>query len=232
MTSQGFRSHVGPAASARSKPRPGAAPYRILLVFVRAPELGRVKTRLAASIGENAALRAYKRLAEHTIAEARALAAEGVEVRIHYAPADAGSAVRAWLGEGAVYLPQAEGDLGMRMRDAFAGAFAGGADRVVIVGSDLPEISAPLLRRAFDLLDGYPAVIGPARDGGYYLLGMTGMIGGVFGGIEWSTPGVLAATLDRLRAAGVEPAMLETLADVDTVEDLPAGWADESQPDR
>jgi rSAM/selenodomain-associated transferase 1 len=170
-------------------------------------------------------------LAEHTIAEARVLAAEGVEVRIHYAPGGAGAAVRGWLGEGPVYRPQAEGDLGMRMRDAFARAFSDGAERVVIVGSDLPEISAPLLRSAFDLLDGHPAVIGPARDGGYYLLGMTGMIGGVFDGIEWSTPGVFAATLDRLRAAGVEPAMLETLADVDMAEDLPPGWADESQPD-
>lgn len=231
MTSQGFRSHVGPAASARSKPRPGTAPHRILLVFVRAPELGRIKTRLAASIGDRAALRVYKRLAEHTLAEARALAAEGVEVRIHYAPGDAGSAVHGWLGEGPVYLPQAEGDLGMRMRDAFARAFADGADRVVIVGSDLPEISAVLLRRAFDLLDACPAVIGPARDGGYYLLGMTGMIGGVFEGIAWSTPGVLAATLDRLRAARVEPAMLETLADVDTVEDLPPGWAEDGSAD-
>lgn len=198
---------------------------------MRAPELGRVKTRLAASIGGRAALRVYKRLAEHTLAQARALAAEGAEVRIHYAPADAGAAVRAWLGEGSVYLPQAEGDLGMRMGDAFARAFTDGADRVVIVGSDLPEISAPLLRRAFHLLDGCSAVVGPARDGGYYLLGMTGMIGGVFDGIEWSTPGVLAATLDRLRAAGVQPAMLETLADVDTVEDLPPGWAEDGMRD-
>ncbi len=160
------------------------------------------------------------------MAEARALAADGVEVRIHHAPAGAGAAVRAWLGEGPAYLPQAGGELGVRMRDAFARAFAEGAERVVIVGSDLPEISASLLRRAFDLLDGSPAVIGPARDGGYYLLGLTGMIGGVFDGIEWSTPGVLAATLDRLRAAGVEPAMLEPLSDVDTVEDLPPGWAE------
>jgi rSAM/selenodomain-associated transferase 1 len=193
---------------------------------VRAPQPGRVKTRLAAAIGAQAALRVYTRLAEHTLAEARALAADGVEVRVHYAPADAGADVRAWLGEGPVYLAQAEGDLGVRMRDAFARAFADGADRVVIVGSDLPEISAPLLRRAFDLLDGSAAGVGPARDGGYYLLGLREMIGGVFDGIEWSTPGVLAATLDRLRAAGVEPAMLEPLSDVDRVEDLPPGWAE------
>lgn len=210
-----------PGRSARSKPD---APRRVVLVFVRAPEAGRVKTRLAVAIGAEAALGVYTRLAEHTLAEARALAAEGAEVRVHHAPADAGDAVRAWLGEGLVYLPQAEGDLGTRMRDAFARAFADGADRVVIVGSDLPALDADLLRRAFSLLDAHPAVIGPARDGGYYLLGMRAMIGGVFDGIAWSTPDVLAATLERFRAAGVHPALLEELSDVDEADDLPPGW--------
>ena len=158
------------------------------------------------------------------MAEVRALAAEGVEVRVHYAPADAGDGVRAWLGDGPAYLPQADGDLGMRMMNAFARAFADGAGRVVIVGSDLPRISAPLLRRAFHVLDAHPAVIGPARDGGYYLLGLRKMAGGIFDGIAWSTPRVLAATLERFRAAGIDPAVLEELADVDTVDDLPPGW--------
>ncbi|HEU0078310.1 MAG TPA: TIGR04282 family arsenosugar biosynthesis glycosyltransferase, partial [Longimicrobiaceae bacterium] len=144
-----------------------------MLVFVRAPEPGRVKTRLAAAIGAEGALRVYRRLAEHTLAEVRTLADDGVEVRVHYTPADAGAAVREWLDDGPVYLPQAEGgDLGMRMRDAFARAFADGAECVVIVGSDLPELTAALLRRAFDALDAHPAVLGPARDGGYYLLGL------------------------------------------------------------
>jgi rSAM/selenodomain-associated transferase 1 len=197
-----------------------------VLVFVRAAQAGRVKTRLAAAIGADAALRVYRRLAEHTLREAAALADEGVRLRVHHTPADAGDAVRAWLGAGPAYLPQAEGDLGVRMEDAFARAFADGAGRVVIVGSDLPELSASLLRRAFDLLDAHPAVIGPARDGGYYLLGLTRPVAGIFDGIAWSTPGVLPATLDRFRAAGIHPAMLEELADVDEVADLPPGWID------
>jgi uncharacterized protein len=195
-----------------------------VLVFVRAPEAGRVKTRLASAIGAEAALRVYRRLAEHTLREAAALAGEGVRVRVHHTPADAGDAVRAWLGAGPVYLPQAEGDLGVRMEDAFARAFADGAERVVIVGSDLPALSAALLRRALDLLDAHPAVIGPARDGGYYLLGLTAPVPGLFGGIAWSTPGVLSATLARFRAAGMDPVLLETLADVDEAADLPEGW--------
>lgn len=195
-----------------------------MLVFVRAPERGRVKTRLAAAIGDEAALRVYVRLAEHTMAEAAALAGEGVQVRVHHTPADAGPAVRAWLGGGPLYLPQGEGDLGMRMADAFARAFADGARQVVIVGSDLPALSAGLLRRAFALLDAHPATLGPARDGGYYLLGLTRRVDGIFGGIAWSTPQVLAATLARFRAAGIDPPLLEELSDVDEVGDLPEGW--------
>ena len=195
-------------------------------MFVRAPEVGRVKTRLAASIGPDAALRVYQRLAEHTVREA--LAVDAAQVRVHHTPADAGEAVRGWLGDGPVLLPQAEGDLGARMRDAFARAFAEGFRRVVIIGSDLPGIRTALLRRALELLDEHEAVIGPAHDGGYYLLGLRVPVDRVFEGVAWSTPGVLAATLGRLREAEIAPAMLEPLRDVDTVEDLPPGWLEDA----
>lgn len=193
-----------------------------ILIFVRAPVAGRVKTRLAAEIGNDAALRVYRRLAEHAVSAARA--ADGAAVRIHFTPAEDGDAVRAWLGAGAEYLPQADGDLGERMRRAFETAFAAGHRRVVIIGSDLPDLSAEALRTAFDLLDSHAAVLGPARDGGYYLLGMTEMIDGIFDGVPWSTPAVLDATLARLRTAGARAAMLPVLADVDEAADLPAGW--------
>jgi hypothetical protein len=194
-----------------------------ILVFVRAPEAGRVKTRLAATLGAEGALRVYRRLAEHAVREARAA---GAELRIHFTPPDREAEVRAWLGDGPLYLPQSTGDLGARMEAAFRAAFAAGAERVVIIGSDLPDLSAALLRRAVDALDTHPAVLGPARDGGYYLLGMRTMIPGVFTDILWSTPEVLALTLHRMRAAGIEPALLETLSDVDEAGDLPAGWAE------
>jgi rSAM/selenodomain-associated transferase 1 len=195
-----------------------------ILVFVRAPEAGRVKTRLAASIGAGAALRVYRRLAEHTVRESLAVA--DAAVRVHFTPPDAELAVRAWLGDGPALLPQADGDLGERMRDAFAQAFADGHGRVVIIGSDLPEMRADLLRRAISLLDEREAVIGPARDGGYYLLGLTRMVEGIFEGIAWSTPRVLQATLERLDAVGITSALLEPLTDVDEVADLPPGWLD------
>jgi hypothetical protein len=200
----------------------------VTLVFVRAPEPGRVKTRLAATLGAEGALRVYRRLAEQTVREARAL---GGELRIHFTPADREAQVRAWLGEGALYLPQADGDLGARMEAAFAAAFDAGARRVVIIGSDLPDLSAALLRRAFDALDEHPAVLGPAHDGGYYLLGLGAPLPAVFRDMPWSTDAVLPLTLARLRAAGIEPALLPPLRDVDEVHDLPPGWEAWAQAD-
>jgi hypothetical protein len=183
-----------------------------------------VKTRLAAEIGARPALRVYRRLAEHAVAEARALGAE-VALRIHFTPADAGVAVRRWLGDDrAVYLPQAEAELGGRMRAAFEAAFAEGHRRVVIIGSDLPGLTAGLLRQALGSLDDHPVVLGPAHDGGYYLLGLCEMIPGLFHPIPWSTADVFDATMARLHALGITPALLPALGDVDVAADLPDGW--------
>lgn len=204
---------------------PATPPHDALLVFVRAPVEGRVKTRLAAALGPRGALRVYRRLAEHALAAARALG-PAVSLRVHVTPAEDVPAVRAWLGDGPAYLPQAEGDLGARMAAAFSDAFAAGARRVVIIGSDLPDLSPDLLRRAFAHLSATDAVVGPAADGGYWLLGLARPLPAVFAGIAWSTDGVLAATLARLRAAGIEPARLPTLRDVDEAADLPPGWAE------
>ncbi|MDB4951066.1 MAG: hypothetical protein JWM27_3715 [Gemmatimonadetes bacterium] len=194
-----------------------------MLVFVRAPVRGAVKTRLAAAIGPDAALRVYRRLAEHAVAAALPLA-PAARVHVHYTPHDARDAVAAWLGADAEYHPQAGGDLGDRLRAAFEHAFAAGAGRVVVIGSDLPDLTADHLRRAFRLLVDAPAVLGPARDGGYWLLGLRRPVPEVFDGIPWSTGEVFARTAERLHAAGMEPALLDELADVDEAADLPPGW--------
>lgn len=200
---------------------PGAG-ARAVLVFVRAPRLGEVKTRLAAELGEAAALRVYRRLAEDTMREVVAMHA--VELRVHYAPAGTDEEVSAWLGEGPCYLPQCDGDLGERMESGFTQAFAAGYGSVVVVGSDIPGVTAALLADAFFALDRSEAVLGPAEDGGYYLLGLRTSIPGIFDGIPWSTPEVLPLTLERLRTAGIRPFLLPTLRDVDEMDDLPAGW--------
>ena len=183
-----------------------------------------MKTRLAAEIGADAALRVYRRLAEHAVAEARALGSD-VALRIHFTPADAEAAVRRWLGDGgAVYLPQADADLGGRMRAAFEAAFADGHRRVAVIGSDLPGLTVGLLRQALDSLDHHPAVLGPAHDGGYYVLGLRAMIPDLFHHIPWSTAHVFDATMARLGALGLAPALLPALGDVDVAADLPEGW--------
>lgn len=195
-------------------------PAGAVLIFVRAPEPGRVKTRLAVEIGALEALRVYMRLTRHAVAQALTLAPQ-VAVHVHFTPADAGARVRRWLGEGPAYLPQAAGDLGERLGQAFQEAFAAGFIRVVVIGSDLPDLSSSLLHRALELLDEHAAVLGPAQDGGYYLLGLREPLPELFRGIAWSTEQVLSQTLARLRAAGIEPALLETLSDVDVAADLP-----------
>ena len=182
-----------------------------------------MKTRLAAEIGAEAALRVYRRLAEHAVNEARAAGAHAA-LRIHFTPADAGDAVRGWLGGGAEYLPQADADLGGRMRAAFEAAFAAGHRRVVIIGSDLPGLTADLLREAFRLLESHPAVLGPAWDGGYYLLGLRTMVPEIFHDVAWSTDAVFDATVARLASLGITPALLPVLGDVDVAADLPDGW--------
>ncbi len=201
-----------------------------VLVFVRAPEAGLVKTRLAAEIGPEAALRVYKMLAEQAVAAASGAGID-TAVRVHFTPADAERAVREWLGDGPVYLPQAPGDLGDRLRNAFREAFRAGHERVVVIGSDLPAMHAELLRHAFRMLDEHTAVLGPARDGGYYLLGLREPCPQLFTGIPWSTERVLEHTLERLRSAGAAPVLLETLTDVDHADDLPAGWLEDLSAD-
>jgi rSAM/selenodomain-associated transferase 1 len=182
-----------------------------------------VKTRLAAQIGDAAALRVYRRLAEQALGAARA-APGGPRIAVHFTPAGSARAVRGWLGEGVEYHPQGEGDLGARMRSAFQAAFARGSARVLAIGSDLPEISPALLGQAFAGLDAHELVLGPARDGGYYLLGMKRMHEAPFHDLPWSTPRLLELTLDRLREVGIEPVLLPPLGDVDVAADLPAGW--------
>lgn len=184
-----------------------------------------MKTRLAAAIGAEAALAVYRRLAEHTVAEALGA---GAAVRAHVTPDGAAEQAAGWLGEGPLYLPQGEGDLGARMERAFAEAFAAGHGPVAIVGSDLPGLSADLLRRALALLEHHDAVVGPAEDGGYYLLALREPCPALFREVPWSTERVLSVTLERLREAGLGAVTLEELRDVDEVEDLPAGWAAEA----
>lgn len=188
-----------------------------ILIFLKAPERGTVKTRLAAGIGPDAALAAYRRLVERQVAAVP----EGWPVEIQFTPAKSEAEMRAWLGDaaGRTFKPQCEGGLGERLEHAVDGAFRTGARGVMLMGGDCAELGAAEIEEAAMALRRHGAVIGPSRDGGYYLLGLADNRREVFANIAWSTEVVAEQTRDRLRQLNLKWVELAVLRDVDTVED-------------
>jgi hypothetical protein len=136
-----------------------------------------------------------------------------------YAPADALAHFAALVADRFALVPQGPGDLGARLSTFFAAQFAAGAERVVVVGTDSPTMPIPYVVEAFDRLSESDVVLGPATDGGYYLVGCAGRLPPIFDGIPWSGPGVLAVTVERLTQVGARLALLPPWYDVDTVDD-------------
>jgi uncharacterized protein len=184
-------------------------------LFFKAPLAGFVKTRLAASLGEGEALEVYRLLAERQLASIP----EGWEIEIHYTPATAGSLMADWLGSHLRYVVQGEGDLGARLEKASAESFRRPTPAVFFLGGDCPYADQAVLLHAFESLQQHEVVVGPAVDGGYYLLGLTQHRPTLFRGIPWSTEQVWPQTESILRQEGLTYAVLNTLEDVD---DLPS----------
>ena len=195
-----------------------------LIVFTRYPKPGRTKTRLMPALGAAGAALVQRQMTEHCLTTVKALQQRrSVQVWVCYAGAEEAD-FRDWLGEEWDYLPQANGDLGDRMANAFTHAFNHQAKRVVTIGIDCPDITADLLVEAFDSLNHQELVLGPASDGGYYLIGLQRIVPELFDQMDWGTERVLAESLGRAAKAGLEVAQLEVLTDVDHPEDLPR-WA-------
>lgn len=196
-----------------------------VVVFGREPVPGRVKTRLAAGLGPERAAAVYAVLLDATLAVARR-AAERVVLALAEPPSPG------WVPAEPVELEvQVPGDLGRRMAAAFARRFAEGETRVVLVGSDCPALSAAHLRSAHAALDDVPVALGPAADGGYWLVAQRAPgVAGMFEGVPWSSPGTLAATRRRLGELDVAWRELPELSDLDTAEDLEAVLADLAVP--
>ena len=183
----------------------------------RAPVEGTVKTRLAKTIGSEKALALYRWLGLRQLEAA--LEAGKTEVR--YAPDNAESAMREWLGDEVECVPQGLGELGERMERAVEAAFAEtGTERVILIGADCPSLDAAALREAEDCLGEADVAIGPAEDGGYYLLGLKRAHASLFAEIPWGTDRVLERTIERCREAGLKVALLERREDVDDWESL------------
>ncbi len=185
-----------------------------LLIFIRNPQLGKVKTRIAHSAGDAEALRIY-----HILLAKTRVAALGLHAKRMLFYSDFLEEQDIWNPHYFYKKTQEGADLGARMQRAFETAFAEGAKKAVIIGSDCPDLTGPDIRRAFSRLDKVDVVLGPVPDGGYYLLGMKRLEPTLFTDIEWSTDTVLARTLEKIQAAGKSYALLPELSDVDTEAD-------------
>ncbi|HYV27821.1 MAG TPA: TIGR04282 family arsenosugar biosynthesis glycosyltransferase [Candidatus Eisenbacteria bacterium] len=184
-----------------------------LIVFVKAPRPGTVKTRLA--MAAEAQCAAYQRLVRSVLGKLTKF--NGVELR--FAPWDAEHEIHPWLRPDWSAAAQSEGDLGQRLAGAFADAFRGGAKGVVIIGSDCPYLDAEDIREAWAQLRTHDLVLGPAEDGGYWLIGLRQNEPGLFENITWSSATVFSETMARAKAFGLKSFLLRTLSDVDTRED-------------
>ena len=183
-----------------------------LIVFVKAPRPGAVKTRLAESVGAPAACAAYRHLVETLLHQLQTLTA----VELRFSPDDAAREIQDWLIGGWTCSPQGAGDLGKRLQSAFQCAFKAGAKRVVIIGSDCPAVRAGDIRDAWNSLLEHDVVLGPASDGGYWLIGLRRPRPHLLENIPWSTERVFAETLTRIHRSGLSAQLLRELTDVDT----------------
>ncbi len=181
-----------------------------LVLFTRYPQPGQAKTRLIPALGAAGAADLHRRLTEATLAT---LLATGLEVEVWVTGA-AVAAFEAWLGKATPVLPQGGGDLGARMDRALRPTPA------ILVGSDLPTLAVSHITQAAALLADGRVALGPAEDGGYYLVGLPAPAPFLFEAMAWSTSGVLAETRRRLQANTVPYGLLPTLPDLDRPEDL------------
>ncbi len=204
-----------------------------LIVFAREPVPGQVKTRLIPALGADGAARLYRRLLGIALRAAAATPCAHRQLWCAGAPAAGGECARLAAWHGCTWHHQGAGDLGARMSAGLAEALAA-TDRAILIGSDCPDYTPAYLSAAFAALADHDAVLGPAADGGYVLIGLRRPAPALFAGISWSTPSVLAETRHALRQTGLNWVELPTLHDLDCPQDL-AGFdqllVTESHPD-
>jgi uncharacterized protein len=194
---------------------------QLLIVFIKNPILGKVKTRLAASLGDQKALRVYKKLLDHTLRITGNLEYDKIVYYSDFVPEQ-----DEWLSAGFKQGLQIGQDLGQKMENAFEEGFRTGYSRILIIGSDCFELTSYHISKAFDNLENSNVVLGPAADGGYYLLGMTELFENVFENKKWSTDSVLHDTIKNLTDSNIKFNLLEQLNDIDTESDLQSSKID------
>ena len=191
----------------------------VLGIFCKQPIPGKVKTRLAASVGTERAARLYEAMLTDVVDRLRETADERV---LCYASQQADEHdYFERLGDGDYRcVPQVDGDLGRRLTAFFVDAFRDGPRKVIVIGSDCPTITRARIRQAGECLNQRDAVLGAAADGGYYLIGLRRPVAGAFDNIDWSTPAVFDQQTKRLFDAGIIPYPLAPIPEIDTIDDL------------
>ena len=192
-----------------------------VLLFVKMPGESNIKSRLAMTLGNDASVDIYKCFVADIIGT---LKKSAYPVIAFYYPPDAGDAASKWLGDDLPRFLQRGVDIGDRMKNAFVSSFSWGLEKAVIIGSDIPDLTAEALDEAFLSLNDSDAVIGPASDGGYYLIGFRRetFLPGVFQKITWGGDSVFSQTMELFGKSGAKVYVLPEHSDVDTIEDLRA----------
>lgn len=185
----------------------------LIIIFTRYPVPGKTKTRLITQLGPAGAANLQRVMTSFVVSQVKKT---NLPFKIKYTGGTKRE-MQEWLGEDIVYSKQGKGDLGEKIKQAFAEGFKEGFTNIVLIGSDCPNLRAKLLKKAFKLLAKYNCVIGPAKDGGYYLLGLNQLIPELFENIDWGTGKVLKQTLAKVK----NYKLLQTLSDVDKFEDIP-----------
>jgi uncharacterized protein len=192
-----------------------------LILFTRYPVAGEVKTRLIPALGPEGSSELHRKMTEYTVQRLRIYSAACPEVfEVRYEGGNE-ALMKQWLGSDLHFHSQGSGDLGLRLERAFREAFQSGNNRVVIVGSDCPGLTPEILRQAFGGLVDHDLVLGPARDGGYYLIGLIRCLSPLFVDIPWGTEEVFNRTQETAQRLGLSQFVLEPLDDIDRPQDLP-----------
>lgn len=197
------------------------------IIFARFPAEGKVKTRLAKDIGDKDAAAFYRICAEHLFDEVGGLKKSGIDLFLFYSDNSETERMKKWVGDNFCYYQQTGVDLGEKMLNAFDLVFAKGYEKVIIIGTDVPDMNSLLLEEAFEVLDKNNFVIGPSDDGGYYLLGMKSPTTDLFTGIEWGTGTVYNSTINKLNRKNARYKIIGKMMDIDTKTDL-INWFNKS----
>jgi rSAM/selenodomain-associated transferase 1 len=196
---------------------------QIIILFTRYPQAGKVKTRLMERLGPQGAADLHEEMTRQVIRNIEpVLQEDSIQLQVYYCGGSE-QQMQTWLGHDRSFFLQQGENLGARMADAFGRAWRQGAGRVLLIGSDCPDIDAVVIRDGLERLRSHDVVLGPAVDGGYYLIGLRASVGQpacLFDGVDWGTGQVLQQTATLAEAAGLSCAFLRKLHDIDRPEDL------------